>query len=74
MWIIEPSSGNVTESFVCSHEEVDTHTIYHTSLQRTITLVIVANNSEILLPGAYAYAMNKSRRWFYNYEAAHMKT
>ena len=69
-WMIEPSSGNVTELFVCNHEEADTRMIYHASLQGTKNVVIVANDSDVLFLGAYACALDKSSRWFYNYEGS----
>ena len=69
-WIMEPSSGNVTELFLCNYEEADTHIMYHASLQRTTNVVIVANDSDILFLGTFVCAMNKSRRWFYNYEGS----
>ena len=32
--------------------------------------MIVANDSDVLFLGAYACALDKSRRWFYNYEGS----
>ena len=69
-WMIELSSGNVTELFLCNHEEEDTHMMCHASLQTTTNLVIVANGFDMLFLGTFACAMNKSRRWFYNYEGS----
>ena len=69
-WMIELSSGNVTELFLCNHEEEDTHMMCHASLQTTTNVVIVANGFDMLFLGTFACAMNKSRRWFYNYEGS----
>ena len=63
------TSGNVTELFVCNHEEADTRMIYHASLQESKNVVLVANDSDVLFLGGYACALDKSRNWFYNYEA-----
>ena len=67
-WEIEPSSGDLTQVFICNHEEADTRMIYHASLQGTTNVVLVANDTDMLFLGAYACALDKSRRWFLNYE------
>ena len=66
-WEIEPSSGDLTQVFICNHEEADTRMIYHASLQGTTKVVLVANDTDVLFLGAYACALDKSRRWFLNY-------
>ena len=50
-WQIEPSSGDATQIFICNHEEADTRMIYHASLQGTNNVVIVANDTGVLLLG-----------------------
>ena len=66
--MIDPRCGTVTNLFHCNHEEADTRMIYHASLQGSQNVVIVANDSDVLFLGSYACALDKSRRWYYNYE------
>ena len=46
----------------------DTRVIYHALLKGTTNVVIVANGSDIPFLDMYACAVDKSRRWFCNYE------
>ena len=66
-WEIHPS-GEHTQIFVCNHEEADTRMIYHATLQGKNDVVIVANDTDVLFLGAYACALDESKKWFVNYE------
>ena len=68
-WEIDPSSHTVRELFSCNHEEADTRMIYHASLQAS-PVVISANDSDVFVLGTYAFALDDTRHWYFNYKSS----
>ena len=68
-WMIDSKDQNISKLFICNHEEADTRMIYHASLQGANSVVISANDSDVFFLGTYACALDKNRKWYFNYQS-----